>query len=92
MGQDRVPLTYNNDRAVKSVGQNQNLRKCTLILLYTFRKINSWQRMEGRWLNSLTKRQNFIDKSKLKALADDKLNVSQMMNCVVGGVENILRK
>ena len=45
-----ISLTYTNDRAAGSVEQDQTARMCSLILLYTLRKINLWSRNAGERL------------------------------------------
>ena len=43
------------------------------------------------WLNSLPN-DKFLAWSKLKAFADDKINVKEILKCCLGRVENIVRK
>ena len=47
-----VSLTETNETA-ESVVQNQTARMCSLILLYTFRKINAWWRTAGKRLKNV---------------------------------------
>ena len=44
MAYDRVSLAEINDRAAESAEQDQTARTCSLILLYTLRKIHSLSR------------------------------------------------
>ena len=39
---DEIPLTDDNDRVAESVEQDQTSLTCSLILLYTLRKISLW--------------------------------------------------
>ena len=43
-----LSLTKTNDRTAESPEQDQTARMCSLILLYTLRKINLWSQKSGR--------------------------------------------
>ena len=44
------------------------------------------------WLFNPLPNENFLDWSKFKELADDKINVTEILKFVLGIVENIVRK
>ena len=58
-------------------------------LLSDFGRVSKWCIRE--WVNSLTNDKN-LDRSKLKAFADDNLNVNQKLKFALGRVENIVGK
>ena len=58
-------------------------------LLSDFGRVSKWCIRE--WVNSLTNDKN-LDRSKLKAFADDNLNVNQKFKFALGRVENIVGK
>ena len=47
MAKDGVPSTETNDRIAESADQDQTAHTCSLILLWTLRKINIWSQKVG---------------------------------------------
>ena len=47
MSLDEVSLTDDQERTAESVEQDQKAHMCSLILLYTLRKINVWSETAG---------------------------------------------
>ena len=61
------------------------------MLMTPFWTINHMNSLQNTRFNSLPNN-NYLDRSKLKALADNKINYTEKLKFVLGRVENIMEK